>query len=75
LKILEVIQKVKDVHGKTTASEIVVGTGNCSGMQRTFCSTFLSTVFVAVGAFYFPLTRCYALGIENLLVELWFLIT
>jgi len=45
LKILEVIHKVKDVPRKTTASEIVVGTGNCSGMQRTFCPTFFSTVF------------------------------
>jgi len=75
VKILEVIQKVMDVPRKTTPSEIVVGTGNCSGMQRTFCPTFLSKVFVAVGALHFPLTRCLALGIQSLLVEFWFLIT
>jgi len=76
LKILEVIQKVKDVLRKTTASEIVLATGNCLGMQRTLGPTFVcSFFFFAVGAFYFPLTRCYALGIENLLVEIWFLIT
>jgi len=75
LKILEVFQKVKDVPRKSTASEIVVGTGNCSGLKKTFCPNFSVKFFLPVGAFYFPLTRCYALGKESLLVEIWFLIT
>jgi len=40
LKILEVIHKVKDVPRKTTASEIVVGTGNCWGCKGRFARPF-----------------------------------
>jgi len=73
LKILEVIQKVKDVsHCKRNSCRNRQLFGDA---KDVLADLSLYSFFVAVGALHFPLTRCLALGIENLLVEFWFLIS